>query len=70
MTLVHAMETTAGRVARVIVGLALIGLGAGLGGGWWALFAVGFIPLAAGAFDFCLLAPAFGSPLRHLHHGQ
>lgn len=50
-----------GRLLRIVVGLALIGWG-------WAasnliLAAVGLIPLAAGVFDLCLLAPLLGGPV-------
>ncbi len=73
MRLVQFMESSAGRLARGIAGLVLVGLGAWLGvavaGGWWTLAAVGLVPLAAGAFDFCLLAPLFGERLRHVPHG-
>jgi len=69
MTLVRFMESTAGRLTRGVAGVVLVGLGAWLGGAWWALAAVGLVPLAAGLFDFCLLAPLFGSPLRHTAHG-
>lgn len=69
MKLVRFMEGRAGRVARGAAGLAMVGLGAALGGGWWALAAVGLVPLAAGVFDFCLIAPIFGAPLHHAHRG-
>jgi hypothetical protein len=64
MTLVHFMGRPAGRLVRIVVGLALLGLGAWQQGPWWALFGVGFVPLAAGAANFCLLAPLFHVPLR------
>ena len=70
MRVVSVMETGAGRLARVVAGLVLIGLGAGLGGGWWALAAVGLVPLAAGLFNFCLAATLFGGRLRHVHGGS
>lgn len=57
MAFLKFMSSPAGRVARVLAGLALIVVGALLGGGWFVLIAVGLIPLAAGAFDFCILAP-------------
>lgn len=46
------------------MGLALIGAGllAVKGTGGIAMAAVGVIPLAAGAFDFCLLAPILSVP--------
>ncbi len=69
MTLVRLLETTAGRAARILSGLALVGAGAALGGGWWALAAVGLVPIAAGAAGFCLLAPLFHRPFRGAPHG-
>ena len=36
MGLPKFMASTAGRAVRVIAGIALIGVGALLGGGWWA----------------------------------
>jgi hypothetical protein len=73
MRMVRFMEGGTGRLARGAAGLVLVGLGAWLGatygGGWWALVAVGFVPLAAGLFNFCLAAPLFGAPLRHAPQG-
>jgi len=59
------MSSTAGRVARAVAGLALIGWGlAGLGGTTGIIVAVvGAVPLLAGAFDVCLFAPLFSCPL-------
>jgi hypothetical protein len=62
---VSFMASPAGRIARIAAGLALI---------VWGLFgfanatgilviAIGAIPLMAGLFDFCVLAPLFGAPL-------
>ncbi len=53
-----------GRVIRAIAGLALMGGGLViLGGAWGVVLAiVGFVPLAAGVFDFCVFAPLFGYP--------
>lgn len=64
MALLHFMESTAGRALRGIVGVVLIVLGLVLGGGWLVLSVVGLVPLAAGAFGFCLLGPLFHEPLR------
>lgn len=58
------MASRAGRIVRGLLGIVLIGLGIGLGGGWWALAVVGLAPLAAAAFDVCLFAP-----LAHLPAG-
>ena len=57
------MASTAGRAVRVVAGLALIVVGALLGGGWWALAVGGLVPLAAGALDVCLFNVLFGQPL-------
>ena len=58
------MPGAAGRLLRVVAGLALA-LGGALMGPWgWALIAAGLVPLFAGVSDVCLLAPLFGQPLR------
>ena len=66
MGLVRFMERPIGRIARAVAGLVLIGIGAGLGGLWWVLAVVGLVPLAAGLFNFCLVAPLFHAP-AHRH---
>ncbi len=65
MPVVRFMESTAGRLARVVAGLVMVGVGVWLGGPFWALAAVGLVPLAAGALNVCLIAPLFKPPLRH-----
>jgi membrane-associated protease RseP (regulator of RpoE activity) len=67
MALVRFMETNAGRLSRGAAGLILVALGAWLGGAWWVLAAAGLIPLGAGVFNLCLVAPLFGGPLRAAH---
>lgn len=62
MPTLHFLASQPGRVVRAVIGLALIAAGALLGGWWWALAVVGLVPLAAGAFDFCTLAPLFHLP--------
>lgn len=47
---------------RIVVGLALIAAGVLTGGWWLALAALGLLPLAAGAFDVCVLGPLFRLP--------
>ena len=69
MALIHFMQRPVGRLARGAAGAAMVAIGAGLGGAWWALAAVGLVPLAAGLGDVCLLAPLFGAPVRHAPHG-
>jgi hypothetical protein len=63
------MSSVAGRIGRVVAGLALIGGGLALYFSASAttlgiiLAVVGLVPLVAGAFDFCVFAPLFGAPL-------
>ena len=58
------IASPAGRLARIIAGLALILIGLlALGGvGGWILAIVGLVPLLAGLFDRCVFAPLFGLP--------
>ena len=63
MGFVRFMSSTAGRVARGVVGLVLLVLGVVLGGLWWILAVVGLIFIAVGVFDVCLLAPLFKQPM-------
>ncbi len=62
---VKFMSSTAGRITRIVAGIALIALGLlvvhGLGGIILAI--VGLLPLVAGLFDFCVFAPLFGAPM-------
>ena len=62
---VSFMVSTAGRIARILAGVALITWGLlGLGGSAGIIVAVvGAVPLLAGLSDFCLFAPLFGGPL-------
>jgi len=64
VSLIKFMSSSAGRLLRVIAGLALVVLGFALGGGWLTLSIVGLIPFFAGAFNVCLLAPLMGQPLK------
>jgi Protein of unknown function (DUF2892) len=59
------MASTAGRITRIVAGLALVAWGLlGLGGAAGLVVAViGALPLLAGLFDFCVFAPLFGAPL-------
>jgi hypothetical protein len=63
--LIKFLATSAGRITRIIAGVALIMLGMlvvhGIGG--IILAVVGLVPLVAGLFDFCVFAPLFGAPL-------
>ncbi|HMB23389.1 MAG: DUF2892 domain-containing protein [Chloroflexota bacterium] len=62
---VKFMAATAGRITRIVTGLALVLWGwMGLGGATGLVITiVGLVPLAAGLFDFCVFAPLFGAPL-------
>jgi len=62
---VKFMASPAGRLVRIVAGLALIAWGLlGLGGTAGVIVAiVGALPLVAGLFDFCVFAPLFGNPL-------
>ena len=59
------MASTAGRIIRVVAGVALIAWGLlGLEGTVGIIVAVvGAVPLLAGLFDFCVFAPLFGCPM-------
>ena len=63
--LIKFLASTAGRIVRILAGIALIVWGlAGLGGTVGIVLAViGAVPLLAGIFDFCVFAPLFGNPL-------
>lgn len=69
MAIVNLMQSTGGRAARAAAGAVLVAVGVVLGGGWLALAVVGLLPLAAGVFDFCLLAPLAHQAIR-VTHGQ
>ncbi len=60
--LIQFLTNAAGRLLRIVAGLFLIWVGLYDGVGEW-LVVVGLIPIAAGVFNFCLLAPLFGYPL-------
>jgi hypothetical protein len=62
MPIVHFLASQPGRVVRALVGLAMIATGGVLGGRWRVLAVVGLVPLAAGVFDFCTLAPLLRRP--------
>ena len=58
------MSSLAGRLLRIVAGLALIVIGlVGVHGtGGIILAIVGLVPLVAGVGNFCLFAPLFGGP--------
>lgn len=60
------MVSPAGRLIRIVAGIALVYYGIAImgGTGGWIVAAVGLVPLLAGVFDFCLLAPFVGAPFK------
>jgi hypothetical protein len=62
---VKFMASTAGRIVRIVAGIALIAVGLLVIGGTGGIIVavVGAVPLLAGLFDFCVFAPLFGAPL-------
>lgn len=60
------LASTAGRVIRILAGIALIVVGiVWVQGVWgWVLAIVGLVPLLAGLFDWCVFAPLFGLPFH------
>lgn len=53
------------RALRVILGVVLIWLGVRMAStGGYILAVIGLVPLLAGLFDLCPIAPLFGLPLR------
>lgn len=59
------MASTAGRLLRIVVGLALVVVGLMMQStGGYMLAAVGLLPLAAGVFDWCVFAPLVGMPFK------
>ncbi|AZI44223.1 DUF2892 domain-containing protein [Deinococcus psychrotolerans] len=60
MKFAHFMATPTGRLLRAAVGLALIGRGYSLGNA--VVMAVGAVPLLAGSFNVCLIAPLLHAP--------
>ncbi len=60
------INSPAGRVARIVVGLGLLVWGYTLraGGTGIVLMVVGLVPLGAGSFDLCIISPLLGGPIR------
>ena len=70
MAFARFMSSPVGRALRMFVGLAFILVGLALQSPiGWVLAVLGLVPLAAGAFNLCLLAPLLGAPFsgRGLH---
>lgn len=59
------MASSAGRIIRVVAGIALVALGLLVLKGTTGVVVavVGLVPLVAGLFDFCVFAPLFGCPM-------
>lgn len=68
------MASPLGRGLRIVAGLLLMALGVFWIGNLvgWIVAVVGLVPLAAGVFDFCILAPLFGASLggNDIRQGQ
>ena len=64
MSFARFMSSTTGRLLRIVAGIILILLGLLVikGTGGIILAVVGLVPLVAGIFHFCVLAPLFGGP--------
>ena len=59
------MSKPAGRILRIVAGVILIGVGLYFQGVWgYVVVAVGVVPVLAGVFNFCLIAPILGAPFR------
>jgi hypothetical protein len=60
------MASPAGRIIRIVAGIALILVGLLVVTGTWGyvLAVVGLVPLVAGIADFCVFAPLFGGPFQ------
>ena len=62
---IRFMVSTAGRITRIVAGIALVlwGLTGLSGAAGLSVAVIGLVPLLAGLFDFCVFAPLFGFPL-------
>ena len=66
------INSPTGRVARIVVGLGLIGWGytQRAGGSGLVFMLVGLVPLLAGTFDWCLISALLGGPLKGARVGS
>jgi Inner membrane protein YgaP-like, transmembrane domain len=65
MSFARIMASPIGRGARILVGVVLIIVGVSMGSAvGYVLAAVGVVPLVAGAFNVCLIAPLLKAPFR------
>lgn len=64
MAVARFMAGPTGRVARIVLGIALIliGLFAMSGAAGWIVAIVGVVPLLAGVFNVCLISPLVKAP--------
>lgn len=60
------MASTAGRITRVVAGVALLVLGLVVmeGAAGYVVAVVALVPLLAGLFDFCVFSRLFGGPFK------
>lgn len=60
------MTSTSGKATRIVIGLLLIAWGMYFATNTpnWILIIIGIIPLSAGTFNFCIVAPFFGYSLN------
>jgi hypothetical protein len=60
------MASTAGRITRVVAGVALILVGLLAIGGvvGYVVAAIGLVPVYAGLFDVCVFSKLFGGPFK------
>lgn len=57
------MASLAGRLLRIVAGVAIIFFGWSLHSGTGTIvMLVGLVPIAAGVFNFCLIAPLINAP--------
>jgi hypothetical protein len=64
MAFARFMASPAGRISRVVLGVALV-FGGSNGSGWGiAVAALGAIAVIAGVFNLCLIAGLLGAPFR------
>jgi hypothetical protein len=66
MSFARFMSSPAGRMIRIVAGIALILIGFFVTTGTTSLilYVVGAVPLLAGIVNVCVFAPLFGGPFR------
>ncbi len=65
MRFLSFMNTSTGRIIRVVAGLVVLAVGIALGGGLGVALAVfAVLPIATGVFGLCPVNPLFGQPMR------